>query len=795
MSTPTQKSIFAIHGTSRSEVWAVGGDAYTEVMTNRCLILRYDGTSWKEVAAPSFAGTTYPLNSVWAIAPNDVWATLETGTFVAHYDGRAWELVSIPLPLEFSSSFRAVMGIGTNDLYFAGTHGQIVHRDRGVWKLEQQLESGSISFNIIDTLKAFDADHVFASGNWNQFYRRQPDGRWELIPVPAGGPFGEAFFAIGGTSPTNVYLMGIQSILHFDGTPPLTKTDYSLTMRRQWFAGGAVGDRMYGVGPNGVAHEFRFDDRGGGTLSALTVGGGGDLRMTLRGAVGCGSDGIVAYGFSHYLPDGPPLIYCEEGVFHRFPTLPGGMEGSTEVKSVVATGLRDVVIAWQNFGDFRRGIARWDGDRWAPMDGRSENAGGAVAIARSGTGRLHAAEPLRLLHWNGVDDWVVDFTLPRDQWEDPIETMAVRTDLEIYLGTRQGRIYRYDGTTARLETTPSPTARIVALTATPTEVYAVGEKGLAWRRVGSTWQRLSGIEAREAEPFTAMTAGAEGVFACQSTPGNITGGGLGRVWRFSGGTAFLEVRAFSHGLEGLALTGAGYLVGLTTGDFVVTRRVGGAVPTLQRLDSGTGWRAIGDTGLAIAAEVPLMERPMLAVQRIRQPAPFVIPEGEPGTNRHGEYWLVREDRHARGTAIPPLRLQFTYDPQGLPAPWQGASLALYRQADGVTQIPTIHDPAARTLSTRDPVDFSAWTVGPASGPPTPPVLLAHRTAGGGVVLSWPAGAEAYLLESAGDLGSTAGWVPVAGTPSVVDGRRTLELPAVGTRQFFRLRQSGAGDAP
>lgn len=70
--TPTQKTVFAIHGLSPNAIWAVGGDPYTDNITNRCLILRYDGTSWKEIPAPDYGGYTYPFNAVHAVATNDV---------------------------------------------------------------------------------------------------------------------------------------------------------------------------------------------------------------------------------------------------------------------------------------------------------------------------------------------------------------------------------------------------------------------------------------------------------------------------------------------------------------------------------------------------------------------------------------------------------------------------------------------------------------------------------------------------------------------------------------------------
>ena len=139
MSTPSQKSVYSIHGLSGSDLWAVGGDD-SLVMTNRSLILHYDGVKWTEVPPPNFSGTAPPLNAVHAVAPDDVWATTNSGTWPVHWDGKSWQFVQVPLLME--GSLKAITSIGPDHLFFGGTHGQIVHRDKGNWILEQRSKTG-----------------------------------------------------------------------------------------------------------------------------------------------------------------------------------------------------------------------------------------------------------------------------------------------------------------------------------------------------------------------------------------------------------------------------------------------------------------------------------------------------------------------------------------------------------------------------------------------------------------------------------------------------------------------------
>jgi len=66
--------------------------------------------------------------------------------------------------------------------------------------------------------------------------------------------------------------------------------------------------------------------------------------------------------------------------------------------------------------------------------------------------------------------------------------------------------------------------------------------------------------------------------------------------------------------------------------------------------------------------------------------------------------------------------------------------------------------------------------------PAPPAISIQQ-AGASVILSWPAEAAAYTLESSGNL-SVGPWSPV---PSV--STNSVTLPISSTNQFFRLRQS------
>lgn len=773
--TPTQKTIFAIHGLSQNAIWAVGGDPYTDNITNRCLILRYDGTSWKEMPAPQFSGYTYPFNAVHAVATNDVWASHDYGTALAHYDGTKWDWVYPPLAVE--GSFKAITSAGANHLFVAGTHGQILHRDNGTWKLEQKRESGNMSYNIITRLWACDANNVFAAGNWTQFYRRNSDGSWAQLPVNASEPFGIGFCALWGRSPTEVYLLNENSVFYYDGANPAVRKEFRTSIRRQWLTGTGAGDRIYCVGPGGVAHEYKLDNPGSGTLSALTVGGNLELGLISPGIAGCGSNGVIAFGFTYADPNSWPLWYVANGVAQRFPSLPPGAAGATHVKAVTATSLSDVIVAWENTQDWGRGVHRWDGTQWLAMSG----AEGTVAFWRSPSGRLHAAAPYRVLYWKDPDGWQTLYTVPVDQSETRISALWGRADNEVFVGTANGKILRYNGSTWNSETTPG-TGVIVGIAGTASDTYAVGEDGLAWRRSGSSWQKLVGVAANPGEHFTAIAVGSDGVYAAQRTPGQYTGGGLGRLWRFSGSTASLVIQGLSQPLDGLARTSAGYLVGFASRDFIITDAPQTTAPVLQRVDlTRADWQPIGDTGVAVRAAAVDGSRPVMSVQRIPEPVPF-----GPKPVPYAEHWILLEDKFQSGTAIPPMYVRAQYNPTLLASDLAAKPLDLFRYTSSdASEISSVHDPVARTLSTVSPVDFSIWTVGAAVPPPE---LHVAWVAPKRITLSWPVTATGYVLETAPSVFPGAAWTAASESVQIVGSEFVVTVDATSVQRFFRLRK-------
>ena len=57
-----------------------------------------------------------------------------------------------------------------------------------------------------------------------------------------------------------------------------------------------------------------------------------------------------------------------------------------------------------------------------------------------------------------------------------------------------------------------------------------------------------------------------------------------------------------------------------------------------------------------------------------------------------------------------------------------------------------------------------------------------------MILSWPANATGFTLQSTQDLTVPAGWLDVTNPPTALGGQFTVTNPISGAAQFFRLRK-------
>ena len=80
----------------------------------------------------------------------------------------------------------------------------------------------------------------------------------------------------------------------------------------------------------------------------------------------------------------------------------------------------------------------------------------------------------------------------------------------------------------------------------------------------------------------------------------------------------------------------------------------------------------------------------------------------------------------------------------------------------------------------------AGTVFSLSLPPVTPPQLTITPSGANVILTWPATATGFTLQSTTNLGSSAIWTTNSPAPVVLNGQNVVTNPIAGAQQFFRL---------
>jgi len=245
-------SLLGIHGTSSSNVFAVGAEG---------LIVRHTGTGWKEVAhwQPEVHGIWgssatdvwaargsvihrtadgWTLNSppwyiwlqaIWGTGPSDVWAVGPEGA-LAHYNGVSWTVNTADVPVY------AVWGTSPADMWAAAGSGRVYHFNGTKWSY---TTVGSAQWKGVWGTSASDAYVVGTGGN----IRRWTGAGW--VPMNSGTT--QDLLAVWGSGPGDVYAVGnAGTVLRYDGNaagawlPVSTPVDAASPVTAVW--GSAAGN-------------------------------------------------------------------------------------------------------------------------------------------------------------------------------------------------------------------------------------------------------------------------------------------------------------------------------------------------------------------------------------------------------------------------------------------------------------------------------------------------------------------------------------------------------------------------
>jgi hypothetical protein len=151
---PSKIQLESIWGSSATDVWGAAGDA-PDV---RDCLWHYDGVKWTRATAGTpiteFTGNK-TVYAVWGSAREDVWAVgrkINQGVlsaFIMHYDGTRWTDVTPPNVSSLSSILYNMYGVSKDNIWVGG-YEYALHFDGSQWssyKVADSLIVGSITGN------------------------------------------------------------------------------------------------------------------------------------------------------------------------------------------------------------------------------------------------------------------------------------------------------------------------------------------------------------------------------------------------------------------------------------------------------------------------------------------------------------------------------------------------------------------------------------------------------------------------------------------------------------------------
>lgn len=274
-------TLFAIGGTSRNDLWAVGTDT-----SNASAIAHFDGAAWTLTAG----GVPNSLIAVWSAAVGDAWIvgrqTMSGPAILLHLAGGQWSVVTgVP-----AGTYTDVWSAAPNAVFVATSDAGVLSWNGASWQTLGAL-TGAVSAirgASSDDLWAAKADGTLA--HWNGVAWQAPPLAVTVRKIDVAAS--DDVWVIG----TNI--AGGEAAAYWNGSAWTTYVDASLTQAGQRFTSivAYAPNDVWVSGPRGTVRHFdgiRWTTSGGGTV---TIGG----NNTLNGIVHLGPAETVASSFDGY---------------------------------------------------------------------------------------------------------------------------------------------------------------------------------------------------------------------------------------------------------------------------------------------------------------------------------------------------------------------------------------------------------------------------------------------------------------------------------------------------------------
>ena len=548
MDTPTDSPLFAIHGISATDIWAVGGNSYGQTDNEKSVILHYDGTAWSSQTPPDYMGSYYVMRDVFVAGSGDVWGIADYSSYLCHYNGTAWEFVETGLT-DLPYNFYALYGFAADDIYVAGGCDTILHYDGTDWTMQNQYASCDPTFdmNMLYDVWGTDENNIFACGNGGQIFHLQNKTLPWIEIHEHGGIFnGTTLNAISGSAADNIFFTGNNGVIwHYNGsdfsTIPNSNTSTLNTVIRR------TDGKYIMAGIHG-----RVDLFDGTNLSPLNT----PVTLNTEFKFNSFADGTL-WVSPDMLGQG---IYSFNGRnFTQHPDLATNQE---TVTCLSAFSNKDVWLGERSYLDLSGTVHRYNGSSWsvyAPTglvnkwlsDVIKTSSGDYFGIV----GDYNGGQPCKIM-----DDGLVCYTATTYTYRAITEA----DDGTLYAVADGGIISRYSNGSWSDEASGT-SQDLVDVAAGGGWVYAVGnERSAVYKESNTTsWNMVSGIDAWAENPFINAVYAKDGIsYATLQTNAQYIGGNKGYIYKLHNGTATKVAGGLTMLLQDLTVN--------ETGDVLVT---------------------------------------------------------------------------------------------------------------------------------------------------------------------------------------------------------------------------------
>ena len=201
MQSKVKANLKSIWGFSSSGVFAVGEGG---------TILNFNGKTWEKMSS----GIQNNLLGVWGSSPSDVYAVGQASDAfiggqnydcISHFDGRNWQEVKYG----YANVLHGISGVSSSDIFAVG--GVLLHYGHNYNNTDSWMSIGAEFLYLYDVW-CYSASEGFAVGDGGNILHYDGIGWKKMTSNTANDLLG-----VWGSSPSDVYAVGVGIITHFDG--------------------------------------------------------------------------------------------------------------------------------------------------------------------------------------------------------------------------------------------------------------------------------------------------------------------------------------------------------------------------------------------------------------------------------------------------------------------------------------------------------------------------------------------------------------------------------------------------